>query len=134
MSTWEVTLSLSGTVCVEVEADDEDTAREKDEYSWSTSDAELECEFVDEIVCTSRDRIEALEDDKRDIVREVAENTVRQFRALVASGTTRTLYAVPDELCNDHLTSGLARLLNRLYPELEVPQRKADVDTWKGAA
>ncbi len=34
-------------------------------------------------------------------------------------------------LINDHMTSGLARLLNRLYPQLEIPTRKADVDTWR---
>ncbi len=37
-------------------------------------------------------------------------------------------------LVNDHMTAGLARLLNRLYPELDVPTRRADVDTWRGAA
>lgn len=36
-------------------------------------------------------------------------------------------------LINDHMTSGLARLLNRRYPDLEIPTRKADVDTWRGA-
>jgi hypothetical protein len=34
-------------------------------------------------------------------------------------------------LVNDHLTSGLARLLNRLYPALEVPVRAAAVDSWR---
>lgn len=33
-------------------------------------------------------------------------------------------------LVNDHITSGLARLLNRLYPELKVPTREAMVDRW----
>ena len=33
-------------------------------------------------------------------------------------------------LVNDHWTSGWARLLNRLYPYLDVPCRKAKVDGW----
>ena len=33
-------------------------------------------------------------------------------------------------LVNDHITTGLARLLNREYPDLKVPRRKASVDGW----
>jgi hypothetical protein len=33
-------------------------------------------------------------------------------------------------LANDHLSSGLARLLNREYPELKCPTREARVDRW----
>lgn len=33
-------------------------------------------------------------------------------------------------LVNNNLTSGLARLLNREYPELKVPTREAKVDSW----
>jgi hypothetical protein len=33
-------------------------------------------------------------------------------------------------LVNDHITSGIARLLNRTYPELKVPTREAMVDRW----
>ena len=36
-------------------------------------------------------------------------------------------------LLNDHLSSGMARLLNRHWPELECPTRKAAADGW-GAA
>jgi hypothetical protein len=35
---------------------------------------------------------------------------------------------------NDHLSSGLARLLNRIYPYLNVPTRRAIVDSYRGAA
>ena len=35
-------------------------------------------------------------------------------------------------LVNDHGSSGLARLLNRKYPELKVPTREAMVDSWPG--
>ncbi len=37
-------------------------------------------------------------------------------------------------LVNDHLSSGLARLLNRLYPDLRCPTRAARVDSWGGAS
>lgn len=43
-------------------------------------------------------------------------------------GLTRRLHE--PVLVNDHLTSGWARLLNRLYPYLEVPCRKAKADGW----
>jgi hypothetical protein len=33
-------------------------------------------------------------------------------------------------LANDHVTSGLARLLNRSYPDLKCPTREARVDSW----
>lgn len=33
-------------------------------------------------------------------------------------------------LVNDHLSAGMARLLNRLYPELRCPVRAARVDSW----
>jgi hypothetical protein len=33
-------------------------------------------------------------------------------------------------LVNDHASSGMARLLNRLYPELACPTREARVDGW----
>lgn len=33
-------------------------------------------------------------------------------------------------LINDHITSGLARLLNREFPDLKVPTREAAVDSW----
>ena len=36
-------------------------------------------------------------------------------------------------LVNDHITSGLARLLNREYPELKCPTREAKVDSWTGS-
>jgi hypothetical protein len=35
-------------------------------------------------------------------------------------------------LLNDHLTAGLARLLNRRFPDLMVPTREAMVDKWAG--
>lgn len=35
-------------------------------------------------------------------------------------------------LINDHITSGLARLLNRNFPYLKVPTREASVDSWPG--
>ena len=35
-------------------------------------------------------------------------------------------------LVNDHVSSGLARLLNRLYPELDCPTREARADSWGG--
>ena len=37
-------------------------------------------------------------------------------------------------LVNDHITSGLARLLNREYPDLQCPTREARVDSWKEAS
>lgn len=33
-------------------------------------------------------------------------------------------------LVNDHASSGLARLLNREYPDLKCPVRRARVDGW----
>ena len=33
-------------------------------------------------------------------------------------------------LVNDHISSGLARLLNREFPHLQCPTRKATVDGW----
>ena len=33
-------------------------------------------------------------------------------------------------LINDHITSGLSRLLNREFPALKVPTREAAVDSW----
>lgn len=33
-------------------------------------------------------------------------------------------------LVNDHVSSGMARLLNREYPDLRCPTRKATVDGW----
>lgn len=36
-------------------------------------------------------------------------------------------------LVNDHLSSGMARLLNRLYPDLRCPTRAARVDAWSAA-
>ena len=33
-------------------------------------------------------------------------------------------------LVNDHASSGLARLLNREYPELKCPTREAAADRW----
>lgn len=35
---------------------------------------------------------------------------------------------------NDHITSGLARLLNRLYPDLDVPTRRAWADIQEEAS
>lgn len=37
-------------------------------------------------------------------------------------------------LVNDHITSGLARLLNREYPALDVPTREARADSWEVAS
>lgn len=37
-------------------------------------------------------------------------------------------------LVNDHITSGLARLLNRDYPDLKVPTREALADSWPVAS
>ncbi len=37
-------------------------------------------------------------------------------------------------LVNDHASSGMARLLNRLYPDLKCPTRAASVDSWDGAS
>jgi hypothetical protein len=37
-------------------------------------------------------------------------------------------------LVNDHLSSGLARLLNREYPDLACPTRAARVDEWSEAS
>ncbi len=37
-------------------------------------------------------------------------------------------------LVNDHLSADLARLLNREYPYLKCPTRRAYSDTWGGAA
>lgn len=37
-------------------------------------------------------------------------------------------------LVNDHLSSSLARLLNREHPELKCPTREALVDSWQVAS
>ena len=37
-------------------------------------------------------------------------------------------------LVNDHLSSALARLLNREHPELRCPTREAAVDRWEQAS
>jgi len=37
-------------------------------------------------------------------------------------------------LANDHLSSGLARLLNREHPDLKCPTREALVDSWRVAS
>ncbi len=37
-------------------------------------------------------------------------------------------------LVNDHESSGMARLLNRDYPDLKCPTRKAWADGWRGVA
>lgn len=34
---------------------------------------------------------------------------------------------------NDRMSAGFARLLNRLDPDLRVPERRAYVDSWPGA-
>lgn len=37
-------------------------------------------------------------------------------------------------LVNDHLSSNMARLLNRDYPDLKCPTRRSSVDSWRAAS
>jgi hypothetical protein len=113
MNTYEVTLELSGSVIVEVDAWDEGEAKDAARSEWSAGDADLEVEWVTSVECTQRDKltVDDLEDDERAVTLEVITTTDRQFRALVGCGIKRTLYAVPDGVEAAVVDNGLAACL-----------------------